>query len=267
MGLAGIDWPDDEPRMRAALVDAGWTCGLTLENDAFSPIRACAPHGYGIGVAAGTGIAAGIIRPDGETYSYCAFVDMGGGRDIDEQVLHAVIRAEDGRGPATVLTQGLLEVTGRTSVPELVYDVHRGGYHPPHGRVRPMLFAAANEGDGAAVAIVKRFGAELALCATNLIRRYDIASEEPAVVAAGTLFVRTGTLLFESFRREVLAAAPRAQVLLEDRPPVMGALRGALQARGWDSPNVWQRLNETAVREGWFEGDGSDQAEGVESDE
>lgn len=252
MGLAGIDWPDDEPRMREALAAAGIECGLTLENDSFLAIRACAPEGYGVGVNAGTGVAAGIITADGEKYFYGAFVDMGGGRDIDSQVVHAVIRAHDGRGRQTALTDGVLSVTGHETVPELVYDMHRRGEQIPYGAVRPILFGAAREGDAAAVEIVTRFAGELALCATNLIGRYRLAEEEPAVVAAGTLFTKTGPLLWEAFSREMKATVSRARLVLADLPPVMGGVRGALAACDSDRPEAWAEVRRSTAERGWF---------------
>jgi len=262
MGLAGQDWPEDEPRMRGALVEAGWHCDMTLENDGFLTVRGGAPEGYGIGVTAGTGICAAIVRPDGEKYFYGAFTDLGGGRDIDGEALTAVIRAEDGRGPATALTEGVLRATGHESVRSLVHAIHREGRSPGYGALRRALFAAARQGDGVAVDIVTRFGAELALCGTNLMRRYGLEEEDPAVVASGSLFMRTGPLLFEAFRSEVLAAAPRARVILTDYPPVMGALRGALGVAGWETPQVWQGINREVSGRGWFRASTDAGAEG-----
>jgi len=251
MGLAGLDWPDDEPRLRKALAGAGWGCALTLENDSFLAVRACAPEGHGIGVTAGTAVASGILRPDGEKYFYGGFTDLGGGFDIDAQTVHAVIRADDGRGPSTALAAALLRATGHASVTALVYEMHRRGYHAPHAMVRPVLFATAAQGDPVAVDIATRFGAELALCATNLMRRYELLEKDPAVVAAGSLFTRTGPLLFEVFRQQVLRAAARAQVMLADQPPVMGAVRGALAACGRDQPEAWERARQSASAQGW----------------
>jgi N-acetylglucosamine kinase-like BadF-type ATPase len=266
MGLAGIDWPDDIPRMEGALQQAGWQCSATLENDAFLPVRACAPEGHGIGVSAGSGTAAGIIRPDGETYFYGAYTDMGGGRDIDAQMLQAAIRAEDGRGPDTALTGQLIQATGHESLRDLVYDMHRRGYYPSHHVMRPILFTTAAEGDPVACEIVGRFAGELALCATNLIGRYDLQHERPAVVAAGSLFVRTGGILFDAFREALLDEAPGAQVILADRPPVMGAFRGALHACVWDGSELWERVNEAAAEKQWFEGDTPGGTEAPEND-
>lgn len=252
LGLAGMDWPEDETGMAAALAAAGWNCPTTMENDAFSGIRACAPGGCGIGVTAGTGVASGIIRPDGARYFYGAFTDLGGGRDIDPQTLHAVVRAEDGRGPATMLTQALLQATGHATVTDLVYAIHRRGAHLPHGVARRVLFATAAQGDPVAVGILTRFAHELALCATNLVHRYHLEEEPVPVVAAGSLFQRTGPLLFDLFRRSLQEEAPKALPILADQPPVMGALRGALAAVGRNQPEVWARVRSTVAAAGWL---------------
>jgi N-acetylglucosamine kinase-like BadF-type ATPase len=267
MGMAGLDWPDDEPRMREALAAAGWECGLTLENDSFLTLRAGAPEGDGIGVTAGTGICCAIVRPDGEKYFYGGFTDLGGGTSTAGRAVQAVIRAEDGRGQPTALTEAVLAATGHSSTWELVYDMHRRGRHISGDVVNPVLFSAADKGDAAAVEIVTRFGCEMALCATNLIGRYGLAEEDVAVVAAGSRFVKTGPLLFEVFRREVLKAAPRARVVLSDYPPVMGAVRGALAACGRAALEVWEEAKRSAAATGWFAEDAGGAREGGGDDE
>jgi N-acetylglucosamine kinase-like BadF-type ATPase len=255
MGLAGMDWADDEPQMASWLAAAGWQCPIGIENDAFLALRACSPGGYGLGATAGSGVCAGIIQPDGSKFFYGAFTDMGGGIDIGAQVVHAVLRAEDGRDQPTALTEGLLRATGHPSVVELARAMHRGGQHVSKRTTDPILFPCAAEGDAVAVEIVSRFGRELALCVTNLIRRYKLENEDRAVVAAGSLFQKTGPLLFGVFREEVLKVAPRARLILADQPPVMGAVRGALMAARVHDLKVWRRAQGTATERGWFRED------------
>ena len=266
MGLAGMDWPDDEPRMVTALRPAGWRCPIAIENDAFLALRACSPEGHGLGATAGSGVCSGIIQPDGSKFFYGAFTDMGGGIDIGAQVVHAVLRAEDGRGGPTMLTEGLLKATGYSSAMELARAMHRGGQHVSKRTTDPVLFSCAAAGDPAAVGIVTRFGRELALCVTNLIRRYHLAEEDRAVVAAGSLFQKTGPLLFGVFREEVIGTAPRARLILADQPPVMGAVRGALKGAGGDEP-AWREAQRTAAERGWFREDVGASARGMEDGE
>ena len=252
MGLAGVDWPEDIPRMETALRDAGWKCRLSLENDAFSAIRVCTTTGYGIGVTAGTGVASGIVRPSGETFFYGAYTDLGGGWEINQAVVHAIVRAGDGRGEHTALAPALLAVTGHATVSDLVYDMHRRDLRLESRVLRPLLFSVAAQGDPVAVCIVTNFGRQLALCAINLIHRYKLEQVEVEVVAAGTLFMRTGPLLFDVFRSRLAEVAPRAKPILADCPPLMGAVRGALMLSGTYSPEVWKRLNDEIGRRDWL---------------
>jgi len=253
IGLAGIDWPEDGAGMREALAAAGWKCEMTLENDAFLALRGTAPDGCGIGVTVGSGTACGIIRPDGEKYFYGAFTDLGGGREIDAHTLHAVVRSEDGRGPATKLTEALLQATRHARVVDLLYAIHREQRHLPHGILRRVLFSTAAQGDPVAVRIVARFAEEMALCATNLVHRYHLEEEAVPVVAAGALFQKTGPLMFDSFRESVLKGTPKARPILTEQPPVMGAVRGALRAMGRDDPERWQQISQRAAKEEWLQ--------------
>ncbi|MGD0111848.1 MAG: BadF/BadG/BcrA/BcrD ATPase family protein [Armatimonadota bacterium] len=252
MGLAGVDWPEDVPRMESALREAGWKCELSLENDAFSAIRVCTTTGYGIGVTAGTGVASGVVRPNGEKFFYGAYTDLGGGWEINQAVVHAIVRSGDGRGEHTALAPALLGVTGHATVSDLVYDMHRRSLTLESRVLRPLLFSVAAHGDPVAVRIVTSFGRELALCATNLIRRYRLEQEAVEVVAAGTLFMRTGPLLFDTFRARLSEAAPRARPILADCPPLMGAVRGALMLSGTYSPEAWKRMNDEIDERGWL---------------
>jgi len=264
MSLAGIDWPEDGPLMERALRQEGWRCPLTIENDAFGTLRACSPDGCGIGIAAGSGVCCCIIRPDGEKYFYGAFTDMGGGIDIGAQVVHAVLRAHDGRGPTTMLTEALLEATGHETVLDLAYEMHRHGKHVSKSVTDPILFGCANRGDAVAIDIVTRFGRELALAANTLIRRYDLVASDPVVAAAGSLFLKTGSLLFDVFAEEVRRTTPRARLIRAEQPPVMGAVRGALEAVGLGTPEVWESVQRSAAERGWFREDIGAEPEGVE---
>ncbi|MGQ9778614.1 MAG: hypothetical protein ACUVRM_01880 [Bacillota bacterium] len=64
-------------------------------------------------------------------------------------------------------------------------------------------------------------------------------------MASGSLFTKTGPLLFTLFRRFLEAGAPRAKAVLITHQPVLGAVRRALQACGRDAPEVWAQLRRT----------------------
>jgi len=240
---AGLDWPEDDGRLRGALGPFLGNVPLTLENDSFLGVRACAPAAYGITVSAGSGVCASYLGARGEKYFYGYYGELGGGTAIDQLTLQAIIRAEDGRGPETSLTTTIPQATGHASVNALLRALTREGYEIPHTAIRPSLFQTAAQGDTVAIDVVKTFGRELALLATNLIRKRALRDTRPWVVASGSLFTRTGSLLFDVFRGLVSEADPGAQVKLNDRPPVAGAVRAALHALGVHTSSTWEAIS------------------------
>jgi N-acetylglucosamine kinase-like BadF-type ATPase len=240
MGLAGLDWPEDEPRLRSALALHLGQTPITIENDSFLGTLACTPAARGITVSAGSGVCSSYLGDDGEKYFDAYFGELGGGMDVDELALHAIIRAEDGRAPKTALTSAILDATGHPSVAALLRAVTREGYSLSHTVMRPPLFQTAKNGDPVAVGVVSAFGRELGLLATNLIRKYRLGGTAPYVVASGSLFTRTGPLLFDAFRQFVHAADDSARVVLNGRSPVAGAIRAALHACGVQTTANWE---------------------------
>jgi N-acetylglucosamine kinase-like BadF-type ATPase len=240
MGLAGLDWPEDEPRLREALAHHLGTLPVTLENDAYLGTRACAPDADGIAVSAGSGVCSSYLGADGEKYLYGYFAELGGGFPIDQLALQAIIRAEDGRGSKTALSSAVLGATGHESVADLLRALTRTAYTFSPTAIRPALFQTAASGDPVAVGIVSTFGRELGLLATNLIRRFALEGAAPFVVASGSLFTRTGPLLFDVFHGTVHRADASARIRLNGRPPVAGAVRAALQSWGVHTSADWE---------------------------
>jgi N-acetylglucosamine kinase-like BadF-type ATPase len=232
IGAAGLDWPEDEGRLRGSLHPLLGDVPLTLENDSFLGARACTPTACGITVSAGSGVCASYLGATGEKYFYGYFGELGGGTAIDQLTLCAILRAEDGRGPKTALTSAIPKATGHSSVRALLHALTREGYELDETVIRPSLFETAAQGDSVAIDVVRTFGRELGLMATNLIEKYRLKSTSAYVVASGSLFTRTGPLLFDVFREVVHRTAASARSKLNDRPPVAGAVRAALHACG-----------------------------------
>ncbi len=245
VGAAGLDWPEDEGRLRDALTPFLGDVPLTLENDSYLGARACAPTAHGITVSAGSGVCASYLGAGDEKYFYGYFGELGGGTAIDQLALHAVLRAEDGRGPKTELTSSIPKATGHASVRDLLHALTREGYTLTHTIIRPSLFDTAARGDSVAIDVVTTFGRELGLMATNLIMKYRLKGSASYVIASGSLFTRTGPLLFDVFRRIVHGADDSATVLLSDRPAVAGAVRVALNACGSKTNGDWESISST----------------------
>jgi N-acetylglucosamine kinase-like BadF-type ATPase len=243
MGLAGLDWPEDEPRLRGALARHLDRTPVTIENDSYLGTLACTPAACGITVSAGSGVCSSYIGGNGEKYFDAYFGELGGGINVDDLALHAIIRAEDGRGPKTALTPAILRATGHRSVAALLHALTRERFVLSHAMMRPPLFQTATEGDLVALSVVSAFGRELGLLATNLIRKFHLAGTAPYVVASGSLFTRTGRPLFDAFRTFVHEVDESARVVLNNRPPVAGAVRAAVHACGMQTSASWESVS------------------------
>jgi len=254
-GLAGLDWPSDEARLRPLVEELGLSGPSVLVNDTFVALRAGAREPWGVVIVAGTGTTVAgrnrrgeMARTPGLGYP---FDDWGSAPDLAQAALHAVARAYTGRGPATALSNRLVRLVGAADVADLLEGVSRWRYNlfPLVADVVQALMEEADGGDGAAREIVLRAGRELGGGAVVVIRRLGMEDEEFDLVLAGGLFRSASPLLLDTLRGTVQAVAPGARPVRLDVPPVVGGVLLAMDAVGWAvTPEVRRRLEEGARR-------------------
>ena len=252
-GLAGLDWPSDEARLRPLVEELGLSGPSVLVNDTFVALRAGAREPWGVVIVAGTGTTVAgrnrrgeMARTPGLGYP---FDDWGSAPDLAQAALHAVARAYTGRGPATALSNRLVRLVGAADVADLLEGVSRWRYNlfPLVADVVRALMEEADGGDGAAREIVLRAGRELGGGAVVVIRRLGMEDEEFDLVLAGGLFRSANPLLLDTLRGTVQAVAPGARPVRLDVPPVVGGVLLAMDAVGWAvTPEVRRRLEEGA---------------------
>jgi N-acetylglucosamine kinase len=230
LGIAGVDRPHDEAVIRGILRRLGYRDGVRVVNDATVALAAGAPERVGIVVLAGTGsIAFGADRT-GRTarsggYGFL-LADEGSGYWLGHQILRAVVRSADGRGPNTLLEPLVFEAFGVGSVPDLIPHVYEKGL-PKHriAALAPLVEEARARGDALAVELVDRAGRELALAARAVHRRIDLGHAPFPVVLAGGVFKACPTL-HETLSRHL--ELPGAQPTLLATEPASGAVALAL---------------------------------------
>ncbi|MHB0876939.1 MAG: N-acetylglucosamine kinase [Anaerolineae bacterium] len=233
--LAGADWPEDHTRRQAVLEGAGICGRVSIKNDSFGGLRAGTHRPYGVAVAAGTGINAAAIAPDGRewAYGYYVYADGGGGSDLGDKGLQAMLRQDDRRGPPTLLTEMILAKLGYDT-PEAVLraivssELQRRDFRD----LCPLVFAAAAAGDAVAAGLLIEEGRIHADYALGLIRRFDMQALEFDVVLAGSVYKGTGPLLIDTITQAVHVVAPRAKVVRLRSEPVVGGLLLAYDALG-----------------------------------
>ena len=234
-GLAGADWPEDFEELAAGITGRNLARQVIIKNDMHIALRAAADQGFGVVISAGTHTAAAIRTPDRQEWHSAWFsVEGSGGVTAGRMVLWAVLRAYDGRGEKTVLTDLVLAATNRPSPLVLLRELSLGKLDDAFMvTLAPLLFQAHfRHGDAVAARIIIRLGKEMARWATGLLARFDLLSQEVPVFLTGGLFKGEGSLLIDTITMAIHTRAPRAVLRRVRREPVIGALLYACEAAG-----------------------------------
>jgi N-acetylglucosamine kinase-like BadF-type ATPase len=235
--LAGLDFPDEEAELLAAVDERGWAARTEVGNDTFAVLRAGSERGWGIAVTCGAGINCVGVGPDGRQARFPALGDItgdwGGGVDVGHAGLWAAARSEDGRGPKTVLEHLLPSHFGYESPFELAHAIHRGQLERRRiVELAPIVLAAA-AGDPAAASIEARLADEIvALVRAALARLAPIDARVEVVVGGGLMRAADRRLL----GRIESGLGGLGDVVLRrmTAPPIVGAVLLALDGIGAD---------------------------------
>jgi N-acetylglucosamine kinase-like BadF-type ATPase len=158
--------------------------------------------------------------------------DEGSGFWIGREALISVLKCYDGRGPQTLLTERVAQAIGQAGAPAIVrYSYTEDRSTREFARLAPLVAAASEEGDAVARAILAEAGRHLAALGATTIRTLSMEDQAFTVATVGGAY-RAGEALLETFRRDILAAAPNAVVGPPRSLPVAGAVILALSAAG-----------------------------------
>jgi N-acetylglucosamine kinase-like BadF-type ATPase len=237
LGIAGVDRDDEARIVRAIMRRIGYKSRVLVVNDALIGLVAGARDEPGISINAGTGSIvygrnAGFEAARAGGWGHM-IGDEGSGYWIGREALAAVMRAADGRGPATRLTREILMrfgVDDESRLPRIVYD--RELPRVSVAAVGPIVQAVADQGDAVAARILERAADELVLAAESVATRLEMRGDAFSFYLAGGVF-RVVPWLADELPKRLVEVAPRAQteVLLEE--PAIGAVWLALaEARG-----------------------------------
>ncbi len=172
--------------------------------------------------------------------------DMGSGFYLGQQALMAVVRAYDGRGPQTTLTEPVLDVLGVHDINEVMHRI----YHPrlDHAGIAALapLVTANAESDPIAHAIIAQGCAALADMVKTTARHLELPNDAP-VIPVGSL-ATVSQVFRQMLDQAILRELPQAQIVPPIAPPVAGAAFLALQQKGFSlSVQALSRLNDVLV--------------------
>jgi N-acetylglucosamine kinase-like BadF-type ATPase len=248
--LAGADFPIDDRRIGKEIERRGWTTMSLLRNDTFAVLRAGTRRGWGVAIVCGAGMNCCGVNPDGREVRYPALGEIsgdlaaGGGWLGTMAVAHAV-RSQEGRGAKTSLERLVPAYFGLARPSALVEAIYVGKINRERTvELAPLVFAAAEDGDGVAQQMVNRVADEVVAFAVATIRRLRLSPTDVEVIMGGGIFA-TGNGTFHSRIAEgICAIAPRAVLRRLDLPPVVGAALIGLDQLGVHKPTLALRITE-----------------------
>jgi N-acetylglucosamine kinase-like BadF-type ATPase len=236
LGMAGVDRPGDSTAVASVVRSILPAAEVLVHNDAVIALAGGVGRLYGVVLIAGTGAIAYGVDAQGNSRRASGWGhllgDEGSGHDIGLRSLRAVLRAHDGRGPATALTARVLSAWNLSRPEDLVGLVYAPDF--PRRRIAallPLVDEAAGEGDATARDILVAAGCELGGAACAVIRGLGMERDVFEVVLAGGAF-QTRNLLRAAVDETVRALAPQAVLIAPRHEPAMGAALLAMRAAG-----------------------------------
>lgn len=220
LGVSGLTSAEGDAAELLRLLGGTSVHEVRLTHDAVTGYLGALGDARGAVVAAGTGaVTLGVgtdrvARVDG----WGLLGDAGSGYWMGREVLHAALRAYDGRGPDTALLESV-----RRRLPDIESAYIHVQNDPQTVRLMASFAQAAAElaaNDDVADSICRRAAAELAHSTVTALRRVDedgaghAGSEEepgPEVAAIGGIF--GSGIIADEFRRQLEHAAPHARLV------------------------------------------------------
>lgn len=235
--LAGADLPTEVRILTEAVTAAGWADHNRVDNDTFALMRAGTDAERAIAVVCGAGINCVGRDAGGRTARFPALGmitgDWGGGHHLASLALWHAARGEDGRGPATRLTEAVIDHFRVATVEDLGIAVHLGEVDAARiAELTPVLFTAASDGDEVARRIVAKQAAEVLSLARVAAERLGMRHERLALVLGGGVLAAQHPLLHQAILEGVPTALPCAEVVVSAQAPVVGAALAGLDALG-----------------------------------
>ncbi|HUS13834.1 MAG TPA: BadF/BadG/BcrA/BcrD ATPase family protein [Chloroflexia bacterium] len=187
-GLAGISRAPEQAALVPHLAALAQTVQLTIDADL---VLAALPETAGVCVIAGTGSIAygrdaggGVARAGGWGY---LLGDEGSGYDLGRRALQAIACAADGRGPATTLTEAVLQVWALSGSADLIGRVYPTIDAATVAGLASLVCTAAAAGDAVARRIVATGADALASAALAVASQLTWPAAVPLALSGGLL--------------------------------------------------------------------------------
>ena len=237
-GLAGVDFDGNgASQMEELLGQLGFE-NLVVNGDMIIAQAGALVLHPGVVAPAGTGSVVLGVDLDGKRVKVGGwgpiYGDEGSAYRIGEMSLRAAAKAYDKRGPATRLTEALVESLGLNEFRESIAQVYVKGMEPRDiAALSRVAYEVAETGDEVARSIFFLAGDELADSVEAAIRQLNFQSTEVKVSYQGSV-MSSCRLIRERFIGQLQRRVPQLVVTPPEFEPVIGAYLLGCKALGWE---------------------------------
>ena len=225
LGMAGLGRPADREVIGKICDELGIYRHRILTHDAHIALVGGTEKQEGVIVISGTGAIVYGINTDGREARASGWGyllgDEGSGYDIAIKGLQAVVRAADGRGDRTELTDQILNKLELNEPSELIRWTHTAS-RDTIAQLAEVVFDTAKTRDTVAERIVDKAADELVCAAVSVIKQLKFTELSDIVLSGGNLIHQT--MFADKLRHRFASIQPEASVQLPKHEPAYGAV-------------------------------------------
>ena len=230
-GLAGVDAPFQKKALENAVEKIGFT-KYAVVNDGFLGIKAASKTGTGVCSINGTGTVNVGIDEDGNWMQVGGIGYVAGDEAGGSFLARAAVRIAFDEcfrfGPKTKVTEYVFKMYGIESKKDLSNAIV--GEKVDSTYLIKALFTCANEGDNAAITVLRTAGENMGRSISGCISEINI-KEPIQVILAGSVWAKaTNNEMLDSFKETVVKLTNKnCDFIVLKEPPVLGAILWALE--------------------------------------
>ena len=239
-GLAGVDAPFQKKALEEAVEKIGFT-KYAVVNDGFLGIKAASKTGIGVCSINGTGTVNVGIDEDGNWMQVGGIGYVAGDEAGGSFLARAAVRLAFDEcfrfGLKTLITEYVFKMYGIESKKDLSNAIV--GKKVDSTYLIKALFSCANEGDEAAINVLRTAGENMGKSISGCISEINIV-EPIQVILAGSVWAKaTNNEMLDAFKETVIKLTnKKCDFIVLKEPPVLGAILWALELANNELPSA-----------------------------